>query len=458
MIRRSRKPGGGPFLALPLALLLASCSSVVEADGHYAIRNVTLIDGTGADPRPGVTVVFANGRIAQIADAGDVQLSANVPSVDATGQWLVPGYIDTHTHLPPSDRLEATLQQLLDHGITASRVTATVTDYGVDTRERIESGSLRGPTLRVAGALIDGPGSPWGFATEVETPEGARAEVRLQAAAGVDFIKVYTLLPPPVIGAAIEEAHALGLEVLGHVGMTNWHEAIDLGIDALLHSAMAGMAHGMVREEDRARFAEFFIPNFTGFDPELFPELVQAIDPSVVEELASKLAANDVVLDPNLVLMEAVIRGDEPEVFRALMPEEQWGDFAVHPYSAFWSDQARAGAKEALPYFFDAVRTFHEAGALVTAGTDIENAWMTPGVSFHRELELLVEAGLTEADVLGVATANGAIAMGMASELGTVEVGKRADVVLLEADPLADIRNTARIVGVYQAGRIVTGN
>ena len=443
-------------LILLLAVGAGCASPVADGDGTYAIRNATLIDGTGGPPRPNTTIVFEGGRISQIGDADAIRLGSDATSVDATGQWIVPGFVDTHAHLPGPSQLEGTLQQLLNYGITAARTTASVTDYGVDVRDRIAAGELKGPTYRVAGALLDGPGSPWGFAAIVASPDEAREEVRVQAQAGVDYIKLYTLLPPDVVEAAIDEAHTLDLEVIGHIGRTSWFEAIGFGIDALTHSAIAGLAQSMVKEDDRPMFDEFFIPN-ADFNPDLFGPFLAMVDTETVRRLATALASNAVVLDPNLVLMEAVIRGDDPSVFEALMPEEEWSSFAVHPYSAGWSTSTRAQAIDALRHFFAAVKEFHDAGALITAGTDIGNPWMTPGVSFHRELELLVEAGLDEQSVLRVATLNGARAIGLAAELGTVEVGKRADVVVLRADPLSDIRNTAQIVSVYQAGRVVGG-
>lgn len=443
------------MVVIGAAVALGACQApLIEGDSIFVVRNGTLIDGTGAPERPNMTLIFEGDRIREIVESGSVRIGANVPSIDATGQWITPGFIDTHAHLSGRATVQSTLTTLLAHGITAARATAEVTAYGVEVRERIAEGELAGPSYRVAGALLDGPDTPYGFASVVATPAEAREEVQQQAAAGVDYIKVYTLLSPPIVQAAIEEAHRQGLEVIGHLGATSWDQALELGIDALTHSAIAGMASSMVPADERPALGELFIPN-NRFDVELFPTFVEAVDPEVVRQLGRRIAQQGVVLDPNLVLMEAILRGDDVTVFEALMPPERWSEFAPHPYSAGWSDSERAAALEALPLFFDAIRVFHEEGALITAGTDIGNPWMTPGVSFHRELQLLSAAGLDNAAVLQAATRNGAIALGMLEDVGTVEVGKRADIVILSADPLADIRNTAEIVAVYQAGRRV---
>lgn len=430
--------------------------SITEGSASLVIENATVIDGTGSAPRANTTVVVVNGRIDAIAPTGSVRIDANVPRVDASGQWMVPGFIDTHAHLPGPADLEATLTALLAHGITAARSTATPTAYAVDIRDRLDAGTLAGPTFRVAGALLDGPGSPWGFAAVVRDAGEARAEVRAQARAGVDFIKLYTLLPPATVAAAIEEAHEMGLPVIGHLGRTTWTEALDLGIDALTHSAFAGMASSMVAEADRPTFGDFFIPN-AGFDPRQFATWTAAVDDDVVRMLGRRIAERRVVLDPNLVLIDAMVRGDDPAVYEALLPGPDRPPFAPHPYSASWSPGDRAAARVALPAFFRAIRVLQQEGALITVGTDLGNPWMTAGVAFHRELELLVQAGLSSHEALIAATRNGAVALGEIGELGTLEVGKRADLILLGADPLEDILNTRTIVAVYQEGRAVAG-
>ncbi len=438
---------------------LAGCRSpLIEGEGVYVIRDGTLIDGTGAAPRPNTTIVFEAGRIRQIVDAGSVRVGPDVASFDAAGKWILPGFIDTHAHLPDSSALDATFATMLAYGITAARSTASETRYAVAVRDRLENGELTGPTYRVAGALIDGPGSFWGdldFVVTVETADDARAEVRRQAKAGVDYIKLYTLLSPDIVVAAIDEAHAHGLEVMGHLGRTTWFEALDLGIDALVHSGSLGMATSMLPEGERASFADFFEPGGRGLDPSLYVPFVEAVDTSVVHELGRRIAAQGVVLDPDLVIEDVILRGNDEDLYRALMPEDQWDDFAPAPYSAHYTESQRAAALEGRARFWEAIRILHDEGALVTAGTDMGNPWMTPGVAYHRELELLAEAGLDNAAVIRAASRNGAVALDLIDDLGTLEVGKRADVVILGADPLADIRNTSQIAAVCQFGRLV---
>ena len=251
-----------------------------------------------------------------------------------------------------------------------------------------------GSVIRTADRLIDAPGSSWAFAVEATSEAEIRAEVARQAAAGADFVKLYSQLAPDLIAAAVEEAHARGLRVIGHVGRTTWGEAIDRGSDALAHSFVHGFAHSAVPVEDSARFAEFFQPN-PAFDPALFADWDATIDFSAARfrQLSEQLAQRLVALDPTLVLAEAVAWGDDAATFARLEAQLDAIPHAFpHPYSAAWTPAQRQAARAAFPKFLDAIRIFHERGVLLTAGTDLQNPWMTPGVSFHRELELLVEA------------------------------------------------------------------
>ncbi len=441
-------------------VLLTGCDQrpVIRGDDTIAIIGGTLIDGTGERPRPDTTVLLVDGRIDRIVSSGSVRLDDSVEVFDATGRWILPGFIDAHAHLPERDRLDGFFSALLAAGITAARCPATTTEYGAEIRDRLDAGELTGPTFRVAGGLIDGTGAWFDYALVVTSEDEMRRAVSAQAETGVDFIKFYTMLSPDLVEAGIAEAQRHGVSTIGHLGKTSWIEAADAGIDALTHSGYLGMVSNLVAEKHRAAFEGFFLPNEYGaFDPSLFATLVSAMadDDAPAHQLGRRLAEAGVVVDPNLVNLDASIRGDDAELYERLVPEALRTDFEPHPGTSWWYEGEREAARAALPLFMDAVRILHEEGVLLAAGTDVSNPWMIPGVSFHRELELLVEAGIAPLDVLTIATRNGAMAMKLEDELGTVEPGKRADLVILDADPLADIRNTERVAAVFQRGRRV---
>jgi imidazolonepropionase-like amidohydrolase len=139
----------------------------------------------------------------------------------------------------------------------------------------------------------------------------------------------------------------------------------------------------------------------------------------------------------------------------ALVPEvlANWRVLGMH--TADWTAEEFARAQAAWPKQLELVRRLHQAGVLLTVGSDLASPWVIPGVAFHQELILLESAGLSRSQVLTMATRNGADALGILEEAGTIEPGKRADLVILDADPLRDLRNTRRIRYVVLGGEIL---
>ncbi len=126
-----------------------------------------------------------------------------------------------------------------------------------------------------------------------------------------------------------------------------------------------------------------------------------------------------------------------------------------HSYTREWTAEYFKEMQDGFPTILEVVHLFHQRGVLLTAGTDVGNPWITPGVSFHRELELLVQAGIDPLDVVSIATRNGAEALGVLEDVGTIEPGKIADLVVLRADPLANISDTRLIDLVIQRGEVL---
>jgi imidazolonepropionase-like amidohydrolase len=452
---------GAPTKRLGILLIAVAwataCSETVASDQQpLALTGLTVIDGTGAAARPNHTVVIESGRFVAIGPDGSLPMPDGARVLNMAGKWAVPGYIDVHAHMPDPLHQPAVLRLLLAAGVTSARSPAAVPSTGVELRRKLERGELLGPRFLTAGRLIDAPNSPWSFAAEVSTEAGMRTEIAQQAAQGVDFIKLYSRIPPDLLSVAVAEAHARGLPVIGHLGRTTWQEAAAAGIDALTHSWIYGFANSAVPEIHSDRFAEFFQPN-PAFNPALFNEWPGAMDLQAprFQSLISVLAQRRITIDPNLVLAEAVAWGDDLAAFARLETEQDVVAHTFpHPYSASWSVAQRAAARTAFTTLLQAIRAMHEGGVIITVGTDLQNPWMTPGVSYHRELELLAQAGLTPADVLRAATRNGAVALGIQDEAGTIEVGKSADLVVLGADPLSNIANARLVAAVVRQGRL----
>jgi imidazolonepropionase-like amidohydrolase len=457
-------------LVLVAPLALGSPASL-GAQHRTLIRNVTIIDGTGRPPQAAMDVLFDRGRIAAVRATGGAPSGAAV--IEGAGKYLVPGFIDVHVHAAagpfvvdssgprPTARLvydetvaTEILAALRRFGITTTRIPGGPTAHAVALKRAVAAGRIAGPRIVTAGNLIDTGPFP-GLTTMVRTEADVRAEVDRQAAAGVDLVKLYSELPPPLVRAGIEEAHRKRLKALGHLSRTSWTEAARFEIDEVVH-IIAG-SPDLLPPERRAAYRAIVgaksLISWLSYLDLARPE---------IDTMITELARHRVMVNPTLVVYDIAFHRDDPR-FTSEQP-----DLAYAPprLRADWPWMSAAGrlapedyrqGREAWPKALELTRALHRRGVQLTVGTDAPNPWVVPGTSFHRELELLVEAGIPPLEVLTLATRNGARALGVESSVGTLTVGKRADAVLLDADPVADIRNTRRISRVFQAGEAVAG-
>ena len=450
--------------ALALVLACAACgepAEVLVGERLLVLEGATLIDGTGAEPREDSVIVVDGDRILRVGSAGDFQFPDSARQRDVSGQFVLPGFIDMHVHVHPEARIE-TVEALLEFGVTTIRSPGAAQSAGVELRDRIAAGQVRGPRMITGAAFIDGSPSRFDWTVPVTTPDEMQDVVRQQAAAGADMVKLYWDVTPELVAAAVEEAHALGLKVAGHIRATSWTQAARLGIDALVHSGGEGPTWELVPERHRAQLRALPYPEYYA----RWLELVE-LDGELMNSLITALVTNDVTVDPTLVVMESLYFGDDPKVLEQLEPQRAppsvvalWGpDWRQRNPFVFTNPMGIARAftsgKEVFPVALQIVRRLHEGGVRLTAGSDLGMPWITPGVSLHRELELLVQAGIDEADVIVMATRNGSEGLSLEDRLGTVEAGKLADLVVLTADPLSDIRNSRSVAAVYKAGELL---
>jgi imidazolonepropionase-like amidohydrolase len=418
------------------------------------LRGVTVIDGTDRPAAADMEVVIEGERIMAIRPAGRARHPRHATVLDLPGRYVMPGLIDTHAHVTilffhrdadgtmrteyRRDESERVLQLLLAHGVTTVRNPSAPAEAGVALREDVARGAIPGPRILTSGEHI----------TDGRLSEGEiRAEVRRQAGAGVDMIKVYSSLQPAQIAAAIDEAHRLGLPVVGHLQRTDWTEAARLGIDAITHGASWSAAY--LPEPRRAQYRGGMLGRLDWLD-------WVDLDGPEITEMIRELAARRIPVDPTLITYHTKFFGDDPRWTehpdQALVPEisARWREGGT--FVADWTPEDFARARSLWPKVEALIRRYHEGGVLLAAGSDLPQAWTIPGVSLHEELELLVDAGIPPAEVLRIATRNGAATLGLLDELGTVEVGKRADLIVLSADPTTDIRHTRSIEVVIRGG------
>lgn len=393
-----------------------------------AITHVTLIDGTGAAPQRNASVYVEDGRIARIDTSGAApKASSDLDVLDGNGKFLVPGLWDMHAHYEQVEWGPIYLAA----GVTSVRDCGNEFDFITTVRDAIQSGRGIGPRLLIAG-IVDGKGPAALGAVTADTPEEARAVVRRYKDAGAVQIKIYSSMKPALVPVITAEAHKLGLTVTGHVpdGMTS-AQAVEAGYDGINHihfvaRDLLGMNRGQpmppldFNTPEARRQLALFKQHHTVFD-----------DTAAIFELFSYPSSKP-------------LRDIEPGIDHVAAP-------LAPALNSMGSPPERAEENgRRYAYMLATLRELHRQGLTIVAGTDQG----IPGYSLHRELEIYVQAGFTPMEALQAATSVPAKVLGLDKEVGTLQVGKRADMLLLDADPLADIRNTRRISKTIANGSV----
>jgi len=271
----------------------------------------------------------------------------------------------------------------------------------------------------------------------------------------VDYIKVYTRIDPPLLRAIVDEARAFNLGVSGHLGMTDAVTAAKAGIASIEH--LTG-----IPEAASPKPAALFTAHYRGFFPgwTAFERSWAGLDSAALTRVAVRLADSKITLIPTLVLHETWSRLDEAATLRdpALqdVPQAQQENWDVRGFLARtgWTGEDFDAFRQSRANQDLFIRVFAAAGGRLAAGTDAANQLLVPGYAEHREMELLVRAGLTPREALRAATRNAAVLLGVDS-LGLLAPGKAADLLVLSKDPLVDIRNTRAIAGVMAQGYLL---
>jgi imidazolonepropionase-like amidohydrolase len=439
----------------------------LPAQEPIVLRGATVIDGTEAEPIRDAVVVLRGDRIEQVGPASRVRVPDGARVIDLAGRWILPGFMDLHAHTvlgawtldssggkrelkmeyddPASVEI---MRTALAFGVTTVRNPSALTSAAISIRDRLRLGEIQGARLITTGAILET--MPAGdMVVKVTTEAEVRAEVARQARAGVDLVKLYARLTPDLIRAGIDEAHKWGIQATGHLWQTTWTDAANAGIDAIEHitPGNAALLPAAAREE-------FLKVKGTQFMYRWF-DLVDLNGPEI-REMIDALVQHRVTVDPTLLAFEAIAWADDStrfaftsDVASLLPPSLSKGTGGGALLSMGWKPEDYRMAKASWPRILAFTKRLHDAGVRLVVGTDAPVAWF-----FHRELELLVSAGIPPADVIRMATRNASWAIQRTTDLGTVSRGKIADLVVLSANPLEDIRNTRKIEWVIQSGTL----
>ena len=418
--------------------------------GVLVLRHIRLIDGTGKIPIENATIVIQNGRIAAIESGPRFKAPLHAQVYDYSGKTVIPGLINAHGHLGlvsgadnsatayTRDNVVRELKQYEGYGVTAMLSLGGNRDLVFDLRREQQTGTLGGADIFTAGRGIGAPGGapplPLGpdQIYRPSTAEEARAEVRAMAAQKVDIVKVWVddlhgkvpKMKPEIYQAVIDEAHKQHLRVAAHVyALADAKSLVNDGVDVLAHS----VRDQLVDEELIAamkRRNTWYIPTFT-VDDSFF---IYAKHPAWMDTGFFKTAAG-------------------PQVNAMLNSPAYIAKVKADPATAQHERDFETGQQN--------LKLLHDAGIHIGFGTD-SGAMPTriPGFAEHRELELMVRAGLTPMQAIVCATGKNAELL-QAADRGTLEVGKRADLIVLDENPLDGIANVHKLVSVIHDGRVI---
>ena len=458
-----------------LALLAGACGQ--PASNSIVIQGATLIDPSADNAQPIVAdILIQDGRIVEVGSNLRTPRSASV--IDAAGAYIIPGLADMHVHfslgLPQPripDESKIVLDRLLYHGVTAV-LNLGASDGSTDAinahRQAIESGLVVGPTVYGTGGHINIPGThpietifpppvrnaaadivretppdepanlyPLGIGISlVSTPEAAAKAVRERGAGGMDAIKItlergptefgnhHPLIPPDIVRAIVHEADSFGIPVFAHVSSLD-------ELEAALASGVSGVVHAVAEPP--------------------YP------DASHIDEMLDQ----GFFVMPTLALYESFIRYLEDESLldesdlRAMVSEQE---IDIYRAAGFMDSVPQDSLRVWRAQNMETIRSIgrlHRAGISIVAGTDVGNPMVFAGWSIHKELELLVTAGLSPMEALRSATTRAAEMIGKPGAFGGLQPGMPADLIILNDDPLANISNTASIRTVVKSGKPV---
>ncbi len=418
--------------------------------GKILIDGAAVFDVRTGRMEPATSILIDNGSIQAVRPAselhGGTEAAAGATLVDGSGLFVVPGLIDAHVHLShilyqSQMTGDEVLPFYLGHGVTSIRSTGdNVPAARMVERLALERPELS-PTVFRCSFLIDGqpvwhPDAGWAL-TE---PDDVAPFVADMAAWGVTTLKIYIGTGRKIGRRVIEEGHEHGLVVSGHLLDYPTAEAVEDGLDCVEHI--------------------YTVSNFLLDDPDDRHSI--NLDSDEAKRLIDVIATNDTRVDPTLmVFWGTLLFMDLPEVYdhpdHEAMPARlrtfwdkdrerrrlDWGAASVSVRQGTWEKYMRLTGM------------LHEAGVQLLVGTDAPEPQVAPGASLHHEMEFLVQAGLSEGEVLTAATLENARILKQEENLGSVEPGRVADLVLLEADPIVDIRHTRRIRYVIHGGRLL---
>jgi imidazolonepropionase-like amidohydrolase len=429
------------FLLMVVGAPIASAETASAPP--IAFRDVTVVPMDSERQLPAQTVVVDAGRIVALGPVAAVEIPANASVIDGRGRWLMPGLAEMHAHVPPVARgeaLEQVLELFLANGVTSARGVLGEPGH-LELRRALAAGERVGPRLFTSGPSLN--------VRSVRDAAHAIELVEAQKAAGYDLAKLHPGLDRERFDALMSAAKRVGLPVVGHV------------------SAAVGLEHALARGQDGIEHLDDYVRALVPAgaaeregDPGFFGlAAAMAADPARIPGLVAATRRAGSAISPTETLMVNLL-GDAP--IETLLA---WPELAYVPAASVAQWRSAREAMQTSPGYSaqaaerflwlrrELLKALHDGGVPLLLGSDAPQVFNVPGFSAHRELALMVGAGLTPFQALRTGTVEAARHLGDGAHRGTVAEGMQADLLLLAADPLADIANAQRIDGVMVMGR-----
>ena len=442
-----------------LFLLIQPCNAQHRSlKDTLVLTNVNVVDVRSGEVRADQTIIIVKDRITTVGPRKQTRYPRNAPAINGRGAFVIPGLWDMHVHLVFGDWFplaqQITLPLLVANGITGVRDMGSELDTVQGWRDEIEAGRLIGPRIMTSGPMLDGPKPRFPSSVAVATPEDGRRAVDDLKHRGVDFIKLQSLIPREAVFAIADEARKQEIPFEGHVpDAVRAGEMSEAGMQSFEH--LIGIFEGSSPLEDEflkggkteTRFLASYDPDRAGALAGLFAKNQTWQCPTLVWERGG-----------NLIDVSDFSQDTRAKYVPAYWKDQTWKKFTEQVESEFNTDDLET-RKKFVEKELEVVQLLHKAGVPFLAGTDTPaGVFIFPGFSLHEELQRLVAAGFTPLEALQTATIHPARFFHMEDHLGTIESGKIADLVLLDANPLEDIRNTQKVSSVVLKGRFLSRN
>ena len=413
------------------------------------ITHVRVIDGTGAAAKPDQTIIITDGKIAAVGPSASTQPPAGAQVIDGTGKSVIPGLVMVHEHLfyPSAPGVygnfsESFTRLYLAGGVTAMRTGGNMNGFGeIAIARDIKAGTKPGPWIDATAPYLEGPGLPLGQVYALKDAADARRLVNYWADAGATSFKAYMHISRDELKAAAEEAHKRGMKITGHLCSVTYREAIAAGIDDLEHGFMAATDFVKDKKADECPGQGTGQASIAALSP----------DEPAFTSLVSELVKAKTAVTSTLTVFESTVAGRPvPPGIDVLEPA------LLEQYQTRKANAERANNPAAMNLLKSDMKleaAFFRAGGFLVAGTDpTGGGGVIAGYSNQRQVELLVEAGLSPLEAIKVCTLNGATYLGIADRAGSIATGKQADLVLIAGDPSATIGDIRKVATVFKQG------